>query len=499
MYRTIAQVFPNNELRLTFSSCGKKVVSAGSEEGSPKLRGNAPVSSASVPPTLTLGPNSEPVSSGVKSGFGALGKFTRFGLYGKRQILRAGGAIDQDFAPEETVFLTGTLPGGTRDAFWAIAAYSSYLVDRLKSWINKYVKTVHSFYVWEYQKRGALHLHYAFVCSNPDARKKICERFKMQWYRLLNQISEKSGIDCFERAIGGTWKHVPAKLQAYAQTVRKSVAAYLSKYCSKTADSIVDGRGFAPVRWWGVSRPLLELVRGKTLEFVIETPSYREGKNFFDKQYQCTLDNGFKTFTYLHKAGVGKTTVCYGPYSELTETWQKMRVSKPMNKNQSAHFSGIPSVTSLSNQCLSIYERLRVHTGKLPTKQTVYLESLVAALRCESTSELARVSTLLCLISTLKLVKTSVCMTYTDSRMLEVIQRNGLKHAARLFPTPASMTYHSELSQAGEKLAHEGLDRNPESSELGTNPTSAGEPSVCAQLSLLPSQVDHASAYSRFS
>lgn len=100
-----------------------------------------------------------------------MGTFT---LEAKRKLLRAGGALGRfDPEPSNCVFFTGTLPGGTEDAFRTIAERSAQIVQRAKVWIyNRYKECSYSFYCWELQKRGALHLHYVAYCPCPVIRKK---------------------------------------------------------------------------------------------------------------------------------------------------------------------------------------------------------------------------------------------------------------------------------------------------------------------------------------
>lgn len=118
------------------------------------------------------------------------------------------------------------------------------------------------FYVWERQKRGALHLHYCCVVENPDVRAEIIESFHSEWRSLMLRLSRLSGVDVFERSYGGSWKNNPEYPRTDAQECEKSAVSYLAKYTSKEC-----GKGYGrwcPNRWWGISRPLLALTRSLT-------------------------------------------------------------------------------------------------------------------------------------------------------------------------------------------------------------------------------------------
>lgn len=197
------------------------------------------------------------------AGFGEEGKPRAFSLYGKRTMRRCGGAWDVSVAPREIVFLTGTLAGSTEDAMGAIARWSGYIVHRLKAWANKYASNKQDMYCWEWQKRGALHLHYCCWIPDPDKRSQVLSRFQKQWRRLMLKVSELSGVDTFEREDGSTWKDDPRYPRCDAQECVSSAAGYLAKYTSKGSGSVRSR--FYPSRWYGCSRPLLELMKSLTV------------------------------------------------------------------------------------------------------------------------------------------------------------------------------------------------------------------------------------------
>jgi len=183
------------------------------------------------------------------------------------------------FKPQDTVFFTGTLPASTPEAFEAMAKWSGYLVHRLKSWVNYHYKGQYDFYVWEHQKRGALHLHYAAYIPQKAVADKLIAAFPQEWVRLLQAVGNLSGVDMFDSARG--FSHTPEVAAAcqYAQRVQFDVSRYLSKYVSKTGrgDTMdADQAFYSPSRWYGISRPLLAKLRAYTIERIFYIASLRE-------------------------------------------------------------------------------------------------------------------------------------------------------------------------------------------------------------------------------
>lgn len=256
--------YPGNEVRLVRAWCPSPPIKKDAYATSADDGGADRADSVSAS-SLTVAANSSPLPT-LKPGYGALPRPTSFGLNAKRRLSRAGACLDEAGPVEEVLFLTGTLPGGTDSALEAIARWSAFIVHSLKKWVWKREKTSLSMYCWEYQRRGALHLHYAVRVSDAGARRFIRDNFKAFWYRLMLRVSALAGCDVFERASGGTWRDDPSVIQADAQPVRVSVARYLAKYLSKSVSGF-GTRGLpCPSRWFGVSRPLSRLVADGTFE-----------------------------------------------------------------------------------------------------------------------------------------------------------------------------------------------------------------------------------------
>ncbi len=328
--------FPNREIRIRCAPLGIKRGSLSHEsQGETKER-------KSRSTHLTLAPNSKPEKteqkSILKTGYGGRAKPTKFGLYAKRTLLRVGGVIDQiDDNPENGIFLTGTLPGSTHAAMQAIADYSGYIVHRLKAWVNKHVREKMDFYVWERQSRGALHLHY--YCYVPDTvqRDYLLMHFREWWIGILKNVSSQSGIDLFQKSKNYSHRSNLSSVQAYAQTVKKSVAAYLSKYCSKQSSkqSSQRSRQYYPSRWWGASRPLLAKLREMTQSAESVFSSYRKGRSEYEELVALLERFSIKGYRYGDRVGLGLNHVFYFSSEEHLKCFQQVRQTMTELKSSS--------------------------------------------------------------------------------------------------------------------------------------------------------------------
>jgi hypothetical protein len=307
------QQYPNNELRATLyrATSGRQAMEGCAASGS------------GAPAPLDLSPKLSPGEPSLKPGYGGTPKSTRFGLNAKRTIQRASGVFDHDKIPKsELIFLTGTIPGGTRAAFDAVAKWSSWMIKGVKTWLsNLGVVDNYSMYCWEYQKRGALHIHYLVWVPSDETRKMVMAGWKEKWAQLLDSVGERSGIDIWEKADGGTWKHWKHKLQAPAQVVIKSVGSYLSKYLSKNSPSPNTACDHAnpplcPCRWWGVSRPLLKRLAELSCEFVIEEIAFYQWCNIWDDVRYAFQGLASEHHEYRDKLGWSRILVAFDEDSE---------------------------------------------------------------------------------------------------------------------------------------------------------------------------------------
>ena len=325
MYKIVAQSFPNNEVRVTWSSLPH-----------PRSPQSEEISSDGgiVPPCTTVNPSSElnslsplslvPNSQTERSdaGYGRLpDKPTAFGLNGKRKLIRQGAAMESEAPPHECLFLTGTLPGSTQDSFRAIAEWSAYIVHRLKSWIGTYAPQKYDFYCWEYQRRGALHLHYCVWMPNDSARSMVLDKFREWWIQILHRVGESCNTDMFRKNSGKTWLSDLSKVRAVAEICRKSPARYLAKYLSKSAAPLRGpARAFSPSRWWGTSRPLKALCDSLTQTIEIIEGGYHRVRVLWEEIHHACVSSDSVTYAYRHKVGSGHTLVSY-PNTPDEKTW----------------------------------------------------------------------------------------------------------------------------------------------------------------------------------
>lgn len=190
------------------------------------------------------------------------------------QKLRESGAAMDLACNGNTKFcheVTLTLPANTKEAFTALAAYSGYAINRLLQPIRRdYGSDCLWFYVLEYQKRGALHIHFALY--HPDESEGLLIAAKMieQWHKVLIDIGEKADTDMFvsKRRDRST---IRAKHQHHTQPISKAVGAYFSKYAGKQESKQNWYCQKYPVsRFWGSSKMIKEIIKENSFEYKID-------------------------------------------------------------------------------------------------------------------------------------------------------------------------------------------------------------------------------------
>lgn len=250
-----------------------------------------------------------------KPGYGLSGKCPGYSLNARRRILRAGGAVDKVIAhPSDCLFLTGTLPGSTEAAKRAIAEWSAYAVNLVQSWLGKRIPDKLMIYAWEFQKRGALHLHLTVVCNDKAIATEIIKEWKQQWERVIDNISVKSGIDCWAKS--DTYTHANGNkhvLQTDAAMCTKSAAAYLSKYLSKENlnSDYIQQREYHPSRYWGISRSLCALLEDMTETTDVEISRSSEMKATYEDCLSVLESIEGDQYNYKHRESGSLTAIKY--------------------------------------------------------------------------------------------------------------------------------------------------------------------------------------------
>jgi hypothetical protein len=291
--------------------------------------------------------------------------------------------------PDEFLLLTGTIPGGTPESFEAVARWSSWIVKAVKTWISdRGVAAAYSMYVWEFQKRGALHIHYCLHCADVQKKVQLMADWKKKWTEIMDAVSDRSGTDVWARKNGGTWATNKAVIQADGQVIRKSVGAYLSKYLAKNAPTNEAKpwevrRFYGPVRWWGVSRPLLKRCSELTEKFTIESISHTAIRYLKEKVFEIMNWSENKVFSYWDKAYSTNVLLTYSPeecqriYSYLKRDLCKARtVALPASTTALETASSPPLSVNLKKQDRGLLSDCLGQTKKTTTSPYLQLSWL---------------------------------------------------------------------------------------------------------------------------
>lgn len=238
-----------------------------------------PVTIPAIPPLALINrfQRAKNLTPKEKLGYGKTPKIKYFSHKAGQKIRETGAVIDALVGdkPSDCRVITLTLPSSEGAAFQAISDYSAYATNRIFQLIRRKYPDTFWFYVWEHQKRGALHMHLAILPSDVSMGEAIGDEIGAKWYEVLSDISEKTGVDMlfskgFNRQIAFGEGHF------YNQPMRKGCGQYFSKYASKNSgkysDSIdsVNARKYPPSSFWGRSRGLKKLCDELSYEFKYE-------------------------------------------------------------------------------------------------------------------------------------------------------------------------------------------------------------------------------------
>lgn len=241
-----------------------------------------------------------------KGGWGNLSRPTKFTKNARHRLLEAGAVVDAACGLNAWE-ITVTIPGSGYKIFNAVASWTGWIMNELTRELRK-AKCTHWFYVWELQKRGALHLH--LLIADPE-RNLYClaKKIELRWWGLLQSLSQKLSLDLFAKSKSVTWKHRPQKWQSHVSQIQKSVAAYFSKYAGKGSNNGQKTQGFQtvgmPARWWGSSRQIKQDITATRQKWQFQTsPSCsREVKSCLEE----FLKNKPRLKTYSYEFDLGVT------------------------------------------------------------------------------------------------------------------------------------------------------------------------------------------------
>jgi hypothetical protein len=322
------QTFPNNEIRCVFYYARDKVDTLIPDQPSDS-ESPLDITSKLKTPQFDGHLYLEAVSlmDSPKAGYGVPGQGNGFSTNGRRRMLRAGAVLDElaDY-PQQILFATGTLPGSTYESKLAMAAWSGWAVNAMKAWFAKRVPDKLDMYVWEFQKRGALHIHYAILVKDTATRKRLLKEWKPQWQRIIDGIGIKAGVDMWRKNANYTHANNKEVLQADIQECEKSIARYLSKYVSKSQQQYLDNhwKQCKPSRFWGISRPLCKALERRTVTEVIPLRNRRELETMHEDCLSVLTSNCEIVHTYEVKKARAKVLVAYANPGE--QSWLLSRM-----------------------------------------------------------------------------------------------------------------------------------------------------------------------------
>lgn len=400
-----------------------------------------------------------------KAGYGSVGRQSAFSNYARQQILRCGGALEHLYQPEQCLFLTMTLPGSTEAAKLAIAEWSAYLVDTFKSWLSKRVQSRHEMYVWEWQRRGALHLHYVIGCPDKAVGEEIRQSLRGQWIRLLDNVCEKSGVDVYAKNAGFSHKHNKGVVRVDAQWCEKSVAAYLSKYVSKESRKNRNrvNKKYYPSRWYGCSRPLLKLKQNLTKTVVTHNMRAREWHQSHEEILSVLQSTSLYCYNYRHNVGLGKSIVAYVENTVKDSIWTQIMMTIP--SSQDLYSKSEETMMRILNRGMYLLNHNWLWRKQFTTTSSNYVKGLVGKLAasqpmtpCEAIFLLdTLVYTLGSLLSTRPYIPPGLKKWYSD----------GVELRQQCFGQ--SLSSWSDWTEV--KLAQPPIDKSHDSEQAGTSPT----------------------------
>ena len=213
-----------------------------------------------------------------------------FGVKQGQKIRESGAAIDLLMEKQGGAarVITLTLVGDTKEAFECLAVNSAYIRNRLFQVLRDNFKDCKNyFFVWEYQKRGALHLHICLWHKTPNLAAKAGAQIVQKWYEVLQDIQDKTGVDMFVRRDKKTYTH-KKKWQSRNEPMRKSAGGYFSKYASKASNKKERqhiyhlAKKYPPSRFWGSSQSVKNIVKAEAFEFRFESHKSECSEKYYD-------------------------------------------------------------------------------------------------------------------------------------------------------------------------------------------------------------------------
>ena len=279
-----------------------------------------------------------------RGGWGFAPKITTFGKNGRHRLLEAGAIMDK-LHGKKVAMVTCTIPGSTREALRTVADWSGWIMNRITQIVRNSEKDVAWFYVFELQKRGALHLHFAIGSSDLRDALSLAQEIEFRWFETLLELKEKTNVDTFKKNERWTWRNLPQHWKSDVQVVSKSVAAYFSKYAGKQSGVVNrTNYSFCPARWWGSSKSIKQGIENERVKITIEVPvpnveraisflrdvlagfqpikSYRYDFDLGVSTTGAILGGGWREISYYHTNEFQEITGIISALGEyITQTW----------------------------------------------------------------------------------------------------------------------------------------------------------------------------------
>jgi hypothetical protein len=211
-------------------------------------------------------------------------------------------------------------------------------------------------WVWEWQKRGALHWHCVLEVPDRKSRDVVMEGFKPLWIRVIHGIGKRAAIDMAADGRGGTHEGNYGVWQDRAEIARKRPDRYLAKYVSKGKG---EGKGFFPTRWYGINRRLHQQLKDETIH--LETHASNAERHilqesdlnlidtlmsaaYLARHFPDKVGQGYNFVVYLEDEPMNEAKRIFGDIKRTMELKGASEVRNTMSKN----FVGLENVTSRS-------------------------------------------------------------------------------------------------------------------------------------------------------
>lgn len=264
----------------------------------------------------------------LSKGYGATPSIKYFSSKAGQKIRECGAIIDRmcKQQTEKARVVTLTLPSSEDAAYRVLSDYSGYAVNRLFQIVRRDYALAHWFYVYEHQKRGALHLHICVYHEDPIVSEEIGQKLCAKWRDILQDISDKTGVNLlFSRGFNRTCEL--SDMQLDNQAMRLGCGAYFSKYASKNSGKFgkdinsINARKYPPSSFWGRSRELKRMCDEFSYSFKYEgiddnDSEYLEGEALeVLSQFKIVLSHSFgfrKEIELPREKGNGSLTICEG-------------------------------------------------------------------------------------------------------------------------------------------------------------------------------------------